>query len=128
MNNNKIYIISILKDNCIYCKEYVNEYWNNLPGSWKKIVSDDYGFIPWTININNSNEKEIKNHLLKNGINYITTFPFIMAAREGKYNVDEVFVFCSKLVNDKYIYDTEKSPCRTTENFINWLNIVSQNL
>jgi len=123
----KIYIIAILKDNCIYCREFKNEHWNDNEYSWKDIVKD-YEFIPWTIDINNLNEKIIKDHLISNGINYITTFPFVMAAKENKYNVDEVFVFCSTLVDGKYVYDNSRLPCRTTSNFIEWLNNVQKNL
>lgn len=123
----KIYIIAILKDNCIYCREFKNEYWNDDQYSWKNIVKD-YGFIPWTIDINITNEKIMREHLISNGINYITTFPFIMATRENMYNIDEVFVFCCKLVNGKFVYDNSKSPCRTTTNFLEWLDNVKQNL
>ena len=124
MKQKKIYVIAILKDNCIYCKEFKNMYWNDTTNSWKNIVSDDFGFIPWTINIDKSNEYEIKQHLINNGVDYITTYPFIMAAEENKYNVDEVFVFCSKLKNGKYIYDDTSSTCRTLSNFVNWLTNV----
>jgi len=124
MKQKKIYVIAILKDSCIYCKEFKNMYWNDSSTSWKNIVSDDFGFVPWTINIDHTNEAEIKKHLINNGVDYITTYPFIMAAEEGKYNVDEVFVFCSKLINGKYVYDDTLSPCRTLQNFVNWLTNV----
>lgn len=126
--NNKIYIIAILKDNCIYCKEFKNLYWNDSNNSWKNIVSNDFGFIPWTINIDQYNEKQMKTHLIENGVDYISTFPFIMAAKENKYNVDEVFVFCSILKNGKYVYDDKNSPCRTLSNFTQWLMNVKNNL
>lgn len=127
---NDIYIISILKDTCGYCRQYKNDYWNDNENSWKNTVKKN-GFTPWTVDVTSSNENEIRQNLIENGVTYVNTFPFIMAARENKYRADQVFVFCANYdpISKKYIYAGDGvNPCRTTPNFVKWLRTVKSNI